>query len=306
VGEISTKCYVDIPKIIRETVKEIGYTRAKYGFDADTCGILVSLDEQSPDIAQGVNEAIESREGEMDAAEAIGAGDQGMMFGYATNETPELLPIPFVLATNFLRLLKNHPSHMFRADAKAQVSFDYDSGRITTFLCSVQHSADVEPADFRGAGTWDGEVSPVFRERLSHAADLYRAGYAPKILLTGGLDPRNTVTDAEAARRWMLAEGIPESDLLIEEKSRYTHENFIYAREIMEREGMKTALVVSDPLHMKRAMLCARDFGVEGIPSPTPTSRYRTARTIVPFLIRETGCMIAYGVWRIFAQPWRK
>ena len=157
-----------------------------------------------------------------------------------------------------------------------------------------------------GAGTWDGEVSPVFRERLSHAADLYRAGYAPKILLTGGLDPRNTVTDAEAARRWMLAEGIPESDLLIEEKSRYTHENFVYAREIMEREGMKTALVVSDPLHMKRAMLCARDFGVEGIPSPTPTSRYRTARTIVPFLIRETGCMIAYGVWRIFAQPWRK
>ena len=90
VGEISTSCYVDIPKIIRQTVREIGYTNASYGFDADTCGILVSLDEQSPDIAQGVDRAIESREGDMDAAEAIGAGDQGMMFGYATNETPSI------------------------------------------------------------------------------------------------------------------------------------------------------------------------------------------------------------------------
>ena len=85
VGEISTKCYVDIPHIIRKTVKDIGYTRAKYGFDAETCGILVSLDEQSPDIAQGVNQALEAREGQMDVEDAIGAGDQGMMFGYATN-----------------------------------------------------------------------------------------------------------------------------------------------------------------------------------------------------------------------------
>ena len=85
VGEISTNCYVDIPKIIRSTVKEIGYTRAKYGFDCQTCGILVSLDEQSPDIAQGVNKALEAREGEMGLEEATGAGDQGMMFGYATD-----------------------------------------------------------------------------------------------------------------------------------------------------------------------------------------------------------------------------
>ncbi len=157
-----------------------------------------------------------------------------------------------------------------------------------------------------GAGTWEGEVSPVFRERLCHAVELYRAGAAKKIILTGGLDPKNTVTDAEAARRWMAAQGIPAEDLFTEEKSRYTHENFVYAREIMEREGMKTALVVSDPLHMKRAMLCARDFGVEGYASPTPTTRYRSARSIVPFMIRETGCLFAYGVWRIFARPWNR
>ncbi|SFT32999.1 methionine adenosyltransferase [Selenomonas sp. GACV-9] len=150
VGEISTKCYVDIPKIIRDTVKEIGYTRAKYGFDADTCGILVSLDEQSPDIAQGVNEAIESREGEMDAAEAIGAGDQGMMFGYATNETPEFMPLPIALAHRLARRLtevrKNGTLPYLRPDGKTQVTIAYEDGKavaVETIVISTQHDEEV-------------------------------------------------------------------------------------------------------------------------------------------------------------------
>ena len=162
---------------------------------------------------------------------------------------------------------------------------------------------ETRPADcviVLGAGTWEGEVSPVFAERLRHALDLYRSGLAPKIILTGGLDPRNTVTDAEAARRWVEAEGIPAQDVFMEEKSRYTHENFLYAGEIMAQEGWDDALVVSDPLHMKRAMLCARDFGVMAYSSPTPTSMYRSTGAKAKFLVRETGCMIVYGVWRLF------
>src|SRR5690554_3777361 len=97
-GEISTKCYVEIPTIVREVVRDIGYDRAKYGFDADTCAVLTSIQEQSPDIALGVNEAVERRSGDADEASSMGAGDQGIMFGYATDETPEYMPMPIALA----------------------------------------------------------------------------------------------------------------------------------------------------------------------------------------------------------------
>ncbi len=150
VGEISTNCYVDIPKIIRNTVQDIGYTRAKYGFDYATCGILVSLDEQSPDIAQGVNTALEAREGEMSVEEATGAGDQGMMFGYATNETPEFMPLPIALAHRLARRLtevrKNGTLPYLRPDGKTQVTIAYEDGKpvaVETIVISTQHDEEV-------------------------------------------------------------------------------------------------------------------------------------------------------------------
>ncbi len=156
VGEISTNCYVDISKIIRNTVREIGYTKAEYGFDADTCGILISLDEQSPDIAQGVNEALESREGEMDKEEAIGAGDQGMMFGYASNETHEFMPLPIALAHRLSRkiaeLRKSGEIEYLRPDAKTQVTVVYEDGKpvsVDTIVISTQHDEGIEIAQIR-------------------------------------------------------------------------------------------------------------------------------------------------------------
>lgn len=149
-GEISTKCYVDIPTLARSVIHEIGYDRAKFGFDSETCAVLTSIHEQSGDIAQGVNDALEIREGQKDEAFSTGAGDQGMMFGYASDETPELMPMPISLAHKLARQLtkvrKDGTLGYLRPDGKTQVTVEYENDspvRVDTVVISNQHSPEI-------------------------------------------------------------------------------------------------------------------------------------------------------------------
>ncbi|NMB33175.1 MAG: methionine adenosyltransferase [Clostridium sp.] len=152
-GEITTNCYIDIPKVVRRTIKEIGYDRAKYGFDCDTCAVLTSIDEQSPDIAMGVDRALEVKTGDItdEKIEDMGAGDQGMMFGFACDETPELMPMPISLAHKLTKRLsdirKDGTLDYLRPDGKSQVTVEYDGDspvRVDTVVISTQHSPEVD------------------------------------------------------------------------------------------------------------------------------------------------------------------
>src|SRR3989339_875364 len=157
-GEVTTGCYVEIPQIVRETIKEIGYTRAKYGFDYETCGVLVSIKEQSKDIARGVDKALEIRSGAVvkEDLEALRAGDQGLMFGYACDETPELMPLPIVLAhklaKQLARVRKTGELSYLRPDGKSQITIEYDGDkpvRIDTVLVGAQHAPEVDGKQMR-------------------------------------------------------------------------------------------------------------------------------------------------------------
>lgn len=208
-GEISTTTYVDIPKIVRETVKDIGYTRAKYGFDYETCAVLTSIDEQSPDIAQGVDKALEAREGQMsdEEIEAIGAGDQGLMFGYADNQTPELMPLPISLSHQLARKLsevrKKETLAYLRPDGKTQVTVEYDENdkpvRIDTIVISTQHHPEVTLEQIK-ADLKEHVIAPIVPEDLIDEQTKYFINPTGRFVIGGpqgdaGLTGRKIIVD---------------------------------------------------------------------------------------------------------------
>ena len=151
-----------------------------------------------------------------------------------------------------------------------------------------------------GAATYNGEVSPVYRERINHGITLYEEGYVDRLIVTGGTADQAEESDALAAKKYLLSQGIPEEAVLIEDQSSITQENLENSKAIMEENGYETAIIVSDPLHMKRAMLLAEDAGITAYSSPTPSTRYISLRTKIPFLARETFYYIGYKWYRIF------
>ena len=164
---------------------------------------------------------------------------------------------------------------------------------------------DRAPADciiVLGAGTDGKTPNPVFRERLHHAVTLYEGGYADMILLTGGYSPGNERSDAAIAGQYLQELGIPADAILLEEKSTITQENLEFSREIMDSHDFSTCILVSDPLHMKRSMMMAKDYEIAALSSPTPTTRYQSWRTKLPFLARETFFYVGYQIYRIFVK----
>ena len=151
-----------------------------------------------------------------------------------------------------------------------------------------------------GAGTYGDEVSPVFRERINHGIWLYENGFVDYLIFTGGVGEGNIKSDALVAREYAVSKSVPEESIFIEEKSTITEENLEFAKKIMDENAFKNAIIVSDPLHMKRAMLMVKDYGIEGVSSPTTTSMYKSIKTKIPFLLREEFFYIGYKIVRLF------
>ncbi|MGM9615570.1 MAG: methionine adenosyltransferase [Oscillospiraceae bacterium] len=206
-GEISTTCYVDIPRIARGVLRDIGYDRAKYGMDCDTCSVITSIDEQSPDIAMGVNESLEQKEGGCDAELQNGAGDQGMMFGYASNETPELMPLPLSLAQKMAKRLtevrKSGLLPYLRPDGKTQVTVEYDENnrpvRIDTVVVSTQHAPEAELSQIR-ADMIEHVINPTIPAELNKGDIKYYVNPTGRFVVGGpqgdsGLTGRKIIVD---------------------------------------------------------------------------------------------------------------
>ncbi|MDU4961456.1 MAG: methionine adenosyltransferase [Sporomusaceae bacterium] len=206
VGEITTNCYVDIPKIVRQTIRDIGYTRAKYGFDSETCGVITSIDEQSADIALGVDQSLEAKTGETETLEAIGAGDQGMMFGFATNETADYMPLPISLAHKLAQRLafvrRSGLMSYLRPDGKTQVTVEYEGDkpvRVDTVVISSQHSPDASSAQIK-SDIIEHVIQPIIPAALLDEQTKYYINPTGRFVVGGpqgdsGLTGRKIIVD---------------------------------------------------------------------------------------------------------------
>jgi len=176
---------------------------------------------------------------------------------------------------------------------------------IAADICTYAETDEKQVADAAivlGAGTHGGEVSPVFRERINHGIRLYQNGYVRYLLLTGGVGEGNQISDAQAAKAYAVSQGVPQEVILTEDKSTITQQNLEYAKQIMDEHGLQTAILVSDPLHMKRAMLGAQDAGITAYSSPTPTTMYKSVGAKAKFLAREVFYYIGYGAYRVLLK----